>query len=308
MKWIKKGLIITPGRFDWMATHIQNPFPERIGEDTYRIHFAARDKNNMARPGYAVIDINKPQEILEIPDKPLLDLGERGCYDDCGVMSACIVDHGGLKYMYTLGWSRAVNVPFLFYTGLAISKDGGRSYERYSKAPVHGRTHHDPFMTAMPWIIIENGVWRMWYVSCTGWQKVSADGKGKNEHFYHIRYGESKDGINWTTDGTVCIDYQGDEYAIARPVVYKDGGLYKMWYCHRGGARTYRAGYAESKDGIRWVRKDQEAGIDVSESGWDSGMICYPCVFEHKGTWYMLYNGGKNYGENGTGLAVLAKP
>jgi hypothetical protein len=103
----------------------------------------------------------------------------------------------------------------------------------------------------------------------------------------------------------VCIDFKKEEYAIARPVVYKERDIYKMWYCYRGGLDTYKAGYAESKDGIKWIRKDNETGIDVSESGWDAHMICYPCVFAHKGEKYMLYNGGKNYGDTGCGLAVL---
>ena len=76
-----------------------------------------------------------------------------------------------------------------------------------------------------------------------------------------------------------------------------------MWYCYRGGENTYRAGYAESSDAVSWTRKDSLAGIDVSDSGWDSEMICYPCVFSHKGLKYMLYN-GNSYGGTGCGLAV----
>ena len=75
-----------------------------------------------------------------------------------------------------------------------------------------------------------------------------------------------------------------------------------MWYSYRGDA--YRMGYAESEDGLEWERKDAEAGIDVSEEGWDSEMIEYPCVFEHRGSWYMLYN-GNGYGSSGIGLAEL---
>ena len=48
----------------------------------------------------------------------------------------------------------------------------------------------------------------------------------------------------------------------------------------------------------------QNSGIDVSKTGWDSEMICYPFVFEHKGNKYMLYN-GNDYGKDGFGLAVL---
>ena len=51
------------------------------------------------------------------------------------------------------------------------------------------------------------------------------------------------------------------------------------------------------------MRKDREAGISVSEAGWDSDMVCQPCVFIHRGRRYMLYNGNR-YGRDGIGLAV----
>ncbi|MBK8551405.1 MAG: hypothetical protein IPL53_10250 [Ignavibacteria bacterium] len=96
------------------------------------------------------------------------------------------------------------------------------------------------------------------------------------------------------------------EYAIARPFVLKENGLYKMWYSYREGKniRTYRIGYAESKDGIKWERKDQEIEMDVSDSGWDSEMIEYSYLYDFKGKRYMLYN-GNSYGKAGVGLAVL---
>jgi hypothetical protein len=75
-----------------------------------------------------------------------------------------------------------------------------------------------------------------------------------------------------------------------------------MWYACRGAA--YRIGYAESADGLQWERRDGEAGLDVSASGWDSEMVGYPCVFDHRGRRYMLYN-GNGFGETGIGLAIL---
>ena len=48
---------------------------------------------------------------------------------------------------------------------------------------------------------------------------------------------------------------------------------------------------AESGDGIRWERKDNEAGIDVTEGEFDSEMICYPNIIIHNAKKYMFYNG-----------------
>ena len=64
----------------------------------------------------------------------------------------------------------------------------------------------------------------------------------------------------------------------------------------------YRIGYATSDDGIAWTRRDDEAGIDVSEDGWDSLMVAYPHVVEHESRRYMLYN-GNGFGASGFGWA-----
>jgi hypothetical protein len=210
--------------------------------------------------------------------------------------------------MYYTGWSQGRATPFTFFIGLMMSSDGGKTYTRYSKAPVLGRSFHDPYLTCSPFVIKENNKWRMWYVSGTGWdgtyQLALPGAPVKMKHFYHLKYAESKDGIHWDNNGQVAIDYRDkDEYAIARPILLKDQELYKMWFCYRGGTDTYRGGYAESKDGIEWSRKDQDIGLDVSATGWDSEMVCYPCVFKHKGKSYMLYN-GNDYGRTGVGLAI----
>ena len=122
------------------------------------------------------------------------------------------------------------------------------------------------------------GLWRMWYISCVGWPIVD----DAPRHSYHLKYAESDDGIHWRRDGHVAIDFKdSNEYAISRPSVIKEGDLWRMWYSYRG--TRYRIGYAESPDGRNWTRMDDKAGIEPSEKGWDSEMIEYPHVFDHKG-------------------------
>lgn len=64
------------------------------------------------------------------------------------------------------------------------------------------------------------------------------------------------------------------------------------------------AGYAESYDGKRWVRKDNDLGIGLSDSGWDSRHLCYPAVVAYKENYYMFYN-GNDMGKDGFGYAIL---
>jgi hypothetical protein len=192
-------------------------------------------------------------------------------------------------------------VPFYFYIGLAVSEDG-QTYRKYSIAPILERSEVDPYLTASPWVLVENDVWRMWYVSGVKWTVE----RGRPTHYYHVRYAESLDGVRWRRSGIVCIDFiSSAEHAISRPCVLKDGdGRYRMWYSYRGEA--YRIGYAESADGLTWERRDEDAGIHPSLVGWDSEMIEYPVVFDHAGKRYMLYN-GNGFGKTGVGLAVLEK-
>ena len=144
----------------------------------------------------------------------------------------------------------------------------------------------------------------MWYITGLGWQPEL---NGVQKHFYTITYAESDNGIDWKPSGKICIPFKSDrEYAIARPMVLKRGTIYQMWYSYRETkeCNTYQIGYAESTNGIEWQRKDDEAGITTSDTGWDSEMICYPFVFEHNNNMYMVYN-GNGYGKTGFGIAIL---
>jgi hypothetical protein len=298
MKWIKKGLIIRPSEnLDWMVTHAMLPFAERVGGDHYRIYFSGRDRLNRSLIGYVEVDINDPHNILYITEKPVLGLGALGCFDDNGVTPSWIVDYKGRKYLYYIGWNQGATVRMHLIAGLATSHDGGKTFERYSRAPLLERTAMEPYsILTAPCVLIEGEIWRMWYVSGIGWVH-------RDLPRYNIKYAESRDGVHWVREGVVCIDFKSDEEnALARPCVVREDGIYKMWYSYKG--ESYRIGYAESGDGITWERKDEEAGIDVSASGWDSEMIEYAFVFEHKRIKHMLYN-GNDYGKDGIGLAVM---
>ena len=298
MKWIKKGLIIRPaGNLDWMVTHAMLPFAERIGGDLYRIYFSGRDRFNRSLIGYVEVNINEPEKILYITEKPVLGLGALGCFDDNGVTPSWVVNYNDNKYLYYIGWNAGATVRMGLVAGLAISRDGGKMFTRLSRGPLLERTVAEPYsILTAPCVLIENEIWRMWYVSGVEWVD-------KDTPRYNIKCSESRDGINWDREGIVCIDFKSpDENALARPCVIKENGIYKMWYSYKG--ENYRIGYAESKDGIIWERKDDEARIDVSESGWDSEMIEYAFVFEHKQIKYMLYN-GNDYGKEGIGYAIM---
>jgi predicted GH43/DUF377 family glycosyl hydrolase len=301
MRWRKLGRIFTPpSGLDWMVGYAAVPVARRVQGDRYRVYFSGRDAENRSQIGYFEFDLGDPSRTLKVSSRAVLSHGEPGCFDDSGVMASSLVQRSdGSLLLYYIGWNRGQTVPFYNSIGLAASDDGGESFRRVSVAPVVPRDDFDPCFTAGPNVLVEGALWRLWYLSCVRWERTAAGMK----HYYNIRYAESDDGLHWRKHRTPALDFAGpDEYALSQPRVLRDGSLYKMWYSHRG--ESYRIGYATSPDGVRWQRRDAEAGIDVSPEGWDSESIEYPCVIDHGEKRYLFYNGNR-YGQTGVGLAVL---
>ncbi|MDO9404322.1 MAG: hypothetical protein Q7T87_09840 [Polaromonas sp.] len=301
LKWRKLGRVFCPtGETPWMQSHAAVPIAEHLHDDLFRIYFSSRDARNRSYTGSLIIDIADPTRVLDLSTTPVLAPGSLGEFDDSGAMATWLTEVGGRRHLYYIGWNLGVTVPFRNSIGLALaSVDGSDRFVRYAPGPIVDRSMTEPHFCASCCVVPNGDVFSMWYLACTGWQLCN----GRPEHKYHIRYAESVDGVVWSRSGEVAIDFANiEEYAISRPSVMRDADVWRMWYSHRG--RSYRIGYAESADGRRWTRNDNKVGIEVSEHGWDSEMIEYPFVFDHKGRRYMLYN-GNGYGRTGLGIAIL---
>lgn len=301
MKWRKLGFIYNSSGENYsMHSHAAVPVADLIEGDIYKIYFTSRDKLNRSYINYVIIDLKQPKKIIDVSKDPILTPGCIGEFDDSGVMSSWIVNDRKEKYFYYIGWNLGTTVPFRNSIGLAKSTDKS-NFKKLYKGPIVDRSMTEPHFVASSCVIKDKDLWRMWYLSCTEWCKND----DYVYHKYHIKYAESDDGIYWKRDGTIAIDFKDEnEYAISRPCVIKDDDLWRMWYSYRGS--HYLIGYAESVDGKKWIRKDNEVGISISNrrNSWDSEMIEYPFVFIHKGELYMLYN-GNGFGLTGFGIAKL---
>ena len=200
------------------------------------------------------------------------------------------------KALYYIGWNPGSTVRMHLYGGLAISS-GNDSFKRWSRAPIIERCRTDPYLNTAPYVVKTNSEYRMYYVSGTEW-------KHKDLPRYNIKLARSKDGKNWIRDGHICIDFKdNNENALARPYVLYEDNTWKMWFSYKGDT-AYQLGYAESYDGVDWVRNDSFSGISTGKQGeFDSEMIAYAAVVNYKGRHFMFYN-GNNYGYDGIGLAV----
>lgn len=307
MSWRKEGQIAVPpiGQ-DWSVSHAQCPTPILFGDGTLRIYFSTRDADNRSRPAFVDVDPANPHCVRHVHDRPVMELGKLGCFDDAGVMPSCVLPVGDQLWMYYAGWNRSTTVPYRISIGLAASDDGGITFRRLFDGPILDRTAREPHFCSTPFVLHDGTRFRMWYLSCLGWTEIA----DRPEPRYIIRSAESTDGIEWQRHESPTLDVAGSDECLARPWVCRLGNLWKMWYCRRSltGYRTdksksYRIASAESIDGWNWRRLECRAGLDVSSSGWDAEMTAYPAVYEHQGIVRLLYN-GNGFGTSGFGCAV----
>ena len=309
MRWVKRGLIFSPaGVGGWMHSHAQVPTVLDMG-DRLRVYFAARPHPGLSMTSFVDLDRGDPSRVLAVHERPILELGLPGTFDADGVMPSSAVRDGDAVRLYYSGWCRlAGKAPYNNATGLAVSHDGGTTFARMFDGPILDRTAEEPWSATSPNVVRAA---RAAGTCGTRRARSGLETGGKMEHTYVIKSATSEDGIRWVRDNRAIFPVRGDDEAQTKPAVLFRDGRWHMWFCYRGsrgfraGGETYRMGYATSRDLIAWERDDESAGIDVSESGWDAQMVCYPEVVDLGDRVLMFYN-GNGFGAGGFGYAALA--
>lgn len=307
MNWIKKGLIFNIDEpSGWMYSHAQCP-TAIVLEDRIRIFFSVRNINQQSLPIF--IDVNKdnPKKIIRVNDNPILDFGRKGTFDENGIIPSYFFEMDDKLHFYYAGWSQCKNVPYKNFTGLAISKNNGITFKKYSEAPVFSLDEHNPLSATGPCIVKKDDHFIAIYSTGIDWVEIN----GKLEHTYLLTYATSKDTIKWKGSGKIIIEPEREFMAHCKPTIIFKDNIYHMWFSTRGsinfrkaGKDAYRLGYAFSEDLINWVRDDSKVGMDVSKNGWDSEMLCYPHIVQVDEKYLMFYN-GNGFGKSGFGYAEL---
>ena len=303
MKWRKLGLVYCPdGSLWWARSHAMIPTPVQINDARVRVFITCCDDQGLGRVGHVDVDANNPVRVLDVCSEPVLGIGDDGTFDENGALVCSVVGANGGFFMYYVGFELGRKIRYRLLTGCATARNSAGPFERVWAVPVLERSEGELYFRCGPFVRHEDGRFRMWYVAGSGWEEVA----GQTKPVYEIRYLESEDGIHWPRRGHACIALEKEnEHGFGRPYVIRHEGKYRMFYSvRRRDVASYRLGYAESDDGLHWERKDEEMGLDVSEDGWDSEMICYSAVIQLNGRWYMFYN-GNDFGRTGFGVAEL---
>ncbi len=313
LHWQKLGKIFDPQDWQtpsWMHSFAQAPCV--IPYDNFlRVYFSCRPAPDskgsyVSYCGFIEIDNDNFFNIRRISQKPLLELGGLGMFDEFGTYPISVLHLKNSYVAYYAGWTRCESVPFNVAIGRAESLNG-ETFTKTGKGPVLSYSVDEPFVISGPKIRKFADKWYLFYISGTKWVLD----KNKPEPVYKIRLAVSDDGLTWHKVNKDLIEsrIEADE-AQASPDVFFYNGKYHMFFCYRYSTNYrnsnfgYRIGYAWSEDMLTWHRNDSKVGLTISETGWDSEMISYPHIFELNNKLYMMYL-GNGVGKTGFGIAEL---
>ncbi len=312
-KWKKKGQIWAPSLDnEWMQEYGQNPNAV-VMDDRIRIYFSSRMKSKVDGKYLSYIfsvdvDKNNPSKIIDVHEKPILNssgLGDAGYFDEFGTMPGSIVRRDDELWLYYVGWSRPESRPYQWANGLAISKDGGKSFNKVGAGPIISSTYQYPYLQACPRVFeLSDGKWVMWYAGGVEWYEEN----GVKNPIYVLMNATSNNGVDWNLSGEQTIASVCNKECQSSATMIEYNNLYHMFFSFRDvipntpEQKQYRIGYASSNDLINWTRDDSKAGLCPSPSGWDSVAVCYPHVVKVEDKIYMFYSGSQ-YGSAGFGYA-----
>ena len=304
MIWEKQGIIyVPPLDGSWRDNSALTPTAFQLSEQVIRVFASFRDPKGVGRIGYVDVSAENPSEVIGVADQPVVDVGDRGMFDDNGVILGDVLRVDNQVYLYYVGFQLVEKVKFLAYSGLAISEDGGNRFHRVSRTPILDRADEGVYIRAIHSVIHEDGLFKVWYAVGNGWEVI-----GETEFpQYDINCIESEDGVTFPTEGVKCVlnDRTNSEYRIGRPRVYRSDAGYVMNYTYGTTDGRYQAGQAFSSDGREWLRDDESFSLKPSGTGWDSKHLSYPSVIKTpKGRIFAFYN-GNNMGKDGFGYAEL---
>ena len=304
MKWISYGNIFNPKKYlKWAKSHSWVPTPIIIKNSVARVFFAARDFENHSNICYFDISLDDPKKILKYSKSPILKKGRLGCFDDCAVIPSHVIKVKNKYYMYYVGWTRGMSVPYISSIGLATSNNINGKFKRYSEAPIIGRNSYDPIFTASCFVQYKKNKFYMIYTSNKSWKN-----KPYLKPNYDLKIANSSDGIFWKIGNKFLLKKNKNEMAITRPWILslkKKTFLIYSYKNYKNKGRNYKIGVAEKRKN-NFIRKDSSIEIFNNKDFFDNKMQEYAGIIEYKNFLYMFYN-GNNYGEKGIGLAVITK-
>ena len=258
----------------------------------------------------------------------VLDLGTTGHFDDYLAYRPHVLKDGAVYRMWYNGSSKPFNCPAGTLAlnrriGYAESSDGVAWTKKYdgpgpdgSVLPLGATGELDEQQVGYAWVLKDASEYKLYYSA------------NDSTNFWRVALATSTDARTWTkkrgklANGAVLDLGPAGAFDVAcayQPSVVKESdSLYRLWYrgCQApgafGGPSLGVIGYAESNDGVTWVKLRQGGplgeALTVGVTGaFDSLGLTTPSVFLDGNTWNMYYAGFDKTGRYLSGLARAPK-
>lgn len=212
-----------------------------------------------------------------------------------------IEEKDGVYYSYFIDHSGGS----LNDVGLATSTDGV-NWDYQGKVLRKGE-EYDALQASFPDVEYDEDT-RTWY--------MVYEGKADHDDINSVCLATSADGVNWTKQGPIITPGQaGDMSAtdVGTPTLYKENGLWHVYFHGLGNDGRVRIGYASGTD-LTKLNVKKGALIDVDASGTESGTVgARSSVVKLGDYYYMAYeccSANKDFGQSqwGTSLARATSP
>lgn len=198
------------------------------------------------------------------------------------VADRCIWKNDKGIYLMYVGWRETQGI------ALSESKDGIHWSTPINSLPNNPKSKWEDDVNR-PIVLQKDGLYHMWY---TGQMAAVT-----NEGHSYIGYANSKDGKNWKrmSDTPVLTpEAPWEKGAVMCPHVLWDEQehLFKMWYSAGENWEPDGIGYATSKDGMHWVKRNDNPIFDRNTSNeWEKNKVTGCQVIKRKNDYLMFYIG-----------------
>ncbi len=248
--------------------------------------YACNSYNNSTDLDSSVIEairqIASTEGFKPFEDNPVVDVGPPGSWDAGALGSMTVLKAGDLFHLYYESWGIRSSKEWdaAEYESLQIGHATSPDCILWTKDPANptlpqgGEADFDRTGVWDPYVIYEEGLFKMWY-----------GGGGGSQPNIGWAYATSTDGSHFEKKGLIGI---GNQTGVEDCHVVHDmeSGLYYMYYWY---------GWDEP-DGLYLVKSPTEVGFDFNEAvnieieGDDSYMKKFGHVLRDKDGWHMFYS------------------
>ena len=211
LKWTKAGLVLQPEASTWEGDYIAANGSALVFHGRILYWYQA------AKPPRIGLAESSDRLTWSKHERPVLDTGPRGSFDERGAADPGVVSFGDYLYMYYLGQERAHRQTI----GVARSRDG----------VVWTKLRGNPVLEpGEPGQFDERGIGEPAVWTAFGWYWMLYTGRDLHE-WRRIGLARSRDGVHWEKLGVVFAGTEAwNRQVVCDPSVIEHNGEVRVWY------------------------------------------------------------------------------